>query len=489
MSAELRPFATLADIRERLHTREITARELVEAQLERARTLQETLNTFITITAGQARRQAERADAAAARGEWLGPLHGVPITLKDIVGTRGIRTTAGSRILADFVPDEDAAAAHRLLSAGAVLLGKTNLHELAYGVTNENPHYGPARNPWDPTRVSGGSSGGSAVALAAGIGYGSVGTDTGGSIRIPSALCGTVGLKPTYGRVSRYGVIPLAWSLDHVGPMARTVKDVAILYELLAGHDPRDPSSSKRPVEPVADRLDDMPSGVKLGVPGSYFFDELHEEVRVAVDAALGALESLGLERVDVTLPDVEHQSTVRNVIGFAEASAYHQRDVRERPEELGAGPRELLRIGLLLRATDYIDAQRARRRLVESFREAFRSVDLLVSPAVVAPAPPIGADRLDNGEPVRTGLLRLPSPFNTTGFPAVAVPCGFTRSGLPIGLQLAARPFEEALLLRVAHAYEIRQPWHERRPARFAAEDGPRDIVRASGGEDAPRG
>jgi aspartyl-tRNA(Asn)/glutamyl-tRNA(Gln) amidotransferase subunit A len=443
--------ATIGEVRTALARREVSSEELVRTALDQAETLS-SLGIFITVCADEALAAARRADDAAAHGDSLGALHGIPVTAKDIIHSSGIRTTSGSKIFADFVPAEDAPCLAALLNAGAVLLGKTNLHELAYGISNVNPHYGPARNPWDAERITGGSSGGSAAALAVGIGLGSIGTDTGGSIRIPSALCGTVGLKPTYGKVSREGVTPLSWSLDHVGPMARTVEDVAVLHDVLTGED-------------CASGLRAPASGLKLGVHERYFFDAIDPEVEASVRAAIVALESLGMELVPIDVPEIELQADCRNVIAFAEASSFHEDNIRRRPEDYGEGPRELLRLGLTISATDYLATLRARRRIVRAFTSAFADIDVLVSPMTPAAAPGIDDTVLDNGEELRKGLLRLAGPFNTTGFPALSLPCGFTGDGRPIGVQLAAAPGREAVLLQVAHAYEQSQPWWQRHP------------------------
>ena len=439
---------TLVSVRDRLERRELSSEELVRAQIDRAEKLDD-LNAFITLLPERAIEAARRSDEERARGELRGPLHGIPITVKDLVHSRGVRTTSGSKIFADLVPEADAPCLRSLLDAGAVLLGKTNLHELAYGVTNVNPHYGAARNPWDTERVSGGSSGGSAASLAAGVGFGSIGTDTGGSIRIPSSLCGTVGLKPTYGQVSREGVTPLSWSLDHVGPMARTVDDVALLYEVLTG---------------VA-ASSDAPGPLVLGIHERYFFDNLAPDVEASVRAAITELERLGMKLVEVDIPEIELQTTCRNAIAFSEASSFHEDNVLARPEDYGADTLELLRLGLLIPATDYLAATRVRRLIVRAFRKAFQKIDMLVTPATVAAAPRIGDKTLDNGEELRSGLLRLASPFNTTGFPAVSLPCGFTEDGRPIGLQLAAAPRDEKRLLELARAYEQSQEWSRRAP------------------------
>lgn len=458
MTEEL-AYSSLRAVRDLLRSREVSARELIEQQLVRADSLQPRLNAFITVMHEEARRTADELDREAARGGFRGPLHGVPVTLKDLIGSKGVRTTSGSKVSADFVPEQDAVVVERLREGGAVLLGKTNLHELAYGISNVNPHYGAVRNPWDEERISGGSSGGSAASLAAGIGYGSLGTDTGGSIRIPSALCGTVGLKPTYGVVSRRGVTPLAPTLDHVGPMARGVEDVAILFDVLAER------SASTHVGVTGEGLDDLPKGLRMGIPTEYFYEDLDPEVREHVDAAVTELEKLGLERKSVSIPEVRYQSTCRNVVLYVEASSCYETLLRESPDGFSDAARELLLLGSLIRGTEYLSAQKGRQTVLEAFRAAFREFEVLVTPTVPAAAPRIGEETLSNGEELRAGMLRLVTPFNTTGFPALSLPCGFTKSGLPIGLQLAAAPFQERLLLKVAHAYERSHRWLDRRP------------------------
>jgi aspartyl-tRNA(Asn)/glutamyl-tRNA(Gln) amidotransferase subunit A len=424
----------------------VSSEELVRQGLERAESLSH-LNAFISLFPDAAIAEARALDQRRRQGDRLGPLHGIPITAKDLVWSKGSRTTSGSRIDGEFVPEKDAPVLASLRARGAVLLGKTNLHEFAYGVSNVNPHYGTARNPWDRSRISGGSSGGSAVALACGIGFGSIGTDTGGSIRIPSSFCGTAGLKPTYGRISREGVTPLSWSLDHVGPMARTVEDVGVLYEAITGEAIELAEGSE--TRPLA--------GLRVGVHERYFFENLAPEVEASVRAAIDALESLGSSIVEVAIPEIELQAACRNTIAFAEASSYHEKNIRSRPADYGEDTRELLRLGLLIPAVDYLAALRARRVLVRAFRKAFETFDVLAGPATPAVAPPIGAGSLDTGEELRTGLLRLAGPFNTVGFPALSLPCGLSASGLPIGLQLAAAPGAEPLLLRVGRELEKR--------------------------------
>jgi aspartyl-tRNA(Asn)/glutamyl-tRNA(Gln) amidotransferase subunit A len=439
-------YASIRDLSRLLDRSELSSEELVRSQLDRAERLSE-LNAFISLLREEAMSEARRLDAMRRRGEVLGPLHGIPISAKDLVWSKGAKTTSGSKIDADFVPDRDAPALASLRARGAVLLGKTNLHEFAYGVSNVNPHYGPARNPWDRTRISGGSSGGSAVALASGVGCGSIGTDTGGSIRIPASLCGVSGLKPTYGRIPREGVTPLSWSLDHVGPMARTIEDLAVLYEAMSGEAVELPEpGGSAPLR-----------GLKVGLHSRYFFESLAPEVESSVGSALAGLESLGASIVEIDVPEVEMQGACRNTIAFAEASCYHERNIRTRPQDYGEDTRDLLRLGLLVPATDYLVALRVRRAVFRAFRRAFGAIDVLAAPATPAAAPPIGSPALETGEELRAGLLRLAGPFNTVGFPALSMPCGFTKKGLPIGLQLAAAPRGESLLLRVACAFERR--------------------------------
>ncbi len=432
MKAEELAYRTLAEIRDLLGKGEITAVELAEAQLERLERLEPNLNAFITVTRDEALVGARSADEAVTRGESLGPLHGVPLTLKDLFWTKGVLTTSGSKIFADFVPGENATAVDKLLRAGAVLLGKTNLHELAYGVSCVNPHYGPVRNPWDRERIAGGSSGGSAAALAAGIGYGSVGSDTGGSIRIPSALCGTVGLKPTYGRISRYGATPLSWSLDHMGPMARSVKDTALLYDVMVGHDPKDPASSQREVEGVSQRLDELPRNIKMGVPEDYFFERIDPEVEESVRAAIEELDGIGLQRTEFSYKQFRHLSTCRNVIAFAEASSYHEKILRERPQDYGPGARELLRLGLTIQATEYLKVQRVRRRLVELLQEAFQGCGFFRQPHDARDGAQDCRARVgERGRPSRRSFAscrsaqrrRIPGPRPSLWFHAVGAP------------------------------------------------------------------
>jgi aspartyl-tRNA(Asn)/glutamyl-tRNA(Gln) amidotransferase subunit A len=452
---------TLAEAAALVRGGEVSPVELTRTMLARIERLDPTLHSYITITAEAALAEAQRAEAAARLGGALGPLHGVPLALKDLFDTAGVRTTAGAKILADRVPTGDAAVVRRLREAGAVLLGKLNLHEFACGVTTANPHFGVCRNPWDPDCIPGGSSGGSAAAVAAALCYGALGSDTGGSIRIPAALCGIAGLKPTYGRVSRAGVVPLCWSLDHVGPMTRDVTDAALLLNVIAGPDRDDPASAAVPVPDSLEGLDDGVRGLRVGLPRGYFFEQADAEVLAAVEGAVEVLRAEGAAVREIAIADLDLLSTVFAVIFVVEAAAYHQRWLRERPHDYGDDVRQRLLPGMLYPATEYVNAQRARRRILESFLAALTEVDLLVMPTVPMAAPPIP------GPPVATPnpLTRYTFAFDVTGLPALTVPCGFTAAGLPIGLQIAGRPFDEATVLRVGRAYERATDWHRRRP------------------------
>ena len=470
MHADLtcQPISALA---EALRTKAVSPVELTRATLARIERYNGRLNAYLTVTADQALRQATEAEREIATGGHRGPLHGIPFALKDLFATKGIRTTAGSKILATWLPPADATVVARLRQAGAIIVGKTHMHEFAYGVTNESPHYGPARNPWDPGRIPGGSSGGSAAALAAGLCAGTLGTDTGGSIRIPAGLCGLVGLKPTYGRVSRHGVVPLCWSLDHVGPLARTAADAAIILQAIAGHDPKDPASANEPVPEFSAGIGQGVRGLALGVPREFFFDRLDTEVRAAMEGALKALEGLGARLVPVSLPHSRHVPAVSFGIQAPEAFAYHEKTLRTRAHEYGPDVRTRLESGRYFPAALYLKAQRARRLLMEDYRKAFGTVEVIVTPTTPIAAPPVGVSTVTaEGRTidVRGALTRFARAFNATGLPAATVPCGFTADGLPIGLQVAGRPFDEAMVLRVAHAYEQVAGWTQRRPPGF---------------------
>ena len=454
-------YATIEELAPKLQKGELSPVELVDAALNRVEQLDERLGVFITITADQARADAKRAEEEIRRGEYRGPLHGIPVSLKDLYYTAGVRTTMGSKIFADFVPSEDATSVTRLRQAGAVILGKVNLHEFAFGPTGINPHFGTTRNPWNPECVPGGSSGGSGVAVAVGMGCASLGTDTGGSIRIPAALCGIVGLKPTYGRVSRFGVFPLAWSADHVGPLTRSVRDAAYVLDAIAGHDLRDPASSDRPVPDLGRGLTGNLVGLRAGVLQEVL-DGAEPEVRTAFGSAVAALRGAGLKIEEVSVPEARHAAAASTATLFPEAGAIHQRWLRERPEDYGVDTRSRLEIGALFPAIQYIKGQQARAAIIAAFERVWQSFDVLLYPTIPIPSPRIEAG-LENS--VRNQLTANTRLFNVLGAPACSVSCGFTSANLPVGLTIGGRAFDEASVLEVALAYEQATDWHTRRP------------------------
>jgi aspartyl-tRNA(Asn)/glutamyl-tRNA(Gln) amidotransferase subunit A len=463
---------SIAEAGELLRRRAVSPVELTQAYLDQIQKHDRDLRAYITVLEAGALATATAAEQEIAGGRYRGPLHGIPVALKDMVMTRGIRTTCGSRILHDWVPDADASVVVRLSRAGAILLGKLNMHEFAMGTTAVNPHFGTPKNPWDRTRIPGGSSSGSGVAVAAGLAAGALGTDTGGSIRIPAALCGIVGLKPTYGRVSRAGVIPMAWSADHVGPMTRTVADAALVLQVLAGRDPADPSTVDLPVPDYSHAMQGGVRGLRLGLAKDFFFDLLDSEIRAAVLAAARSLEALGASVEEVRLPSILHAGPPSFAIIASEAAAYHEPYVKTRAAEYGADVLARLTAGRFVLATQYLKGQRARQVIRAEMDAVLQQVDALLLPTTPIPAPPLDAHEVTiDGvtQEVRFWLIRLNRPMNLTGHPALSVPCGFTTDGLPIGLQLVGRYFDEATLLRIGHAYEAVSPAKGRRPSGLA--------------------
>ncbi len=461
------PIEKLAPL---LARKKVSPVEVLEAVLERIERSQPILNAYLTVTAEAARGDAARAEREITKGRYRGPLHGIPISLKDNIWTRGVRTTAGSKVLADFIPEQDATVARRLRRAGAILVGKTNLHEFAFGFTTNNPHYGPTRNPWDVERIPGGSSGGSAAAVAAGLCAASVGTDTGGSVRVPAALCGIIGLKPTYGRVSCHGTVPLAKSLDHVGVLARKVADVAILLGAIAGRDPLDLTTADAPVPDYQHRLRQRPRKLRLGWPREHFRERLDGEVRRALEAARRSFEQMGARVEEVRLPHVHQTPEAGASMAYAEALAVHQAlgYYPARIADYSPELRALLEAGTKVRAVDYLLAFETQKAARADFEAAFERVDAILAPTVPVPAPHIGEESVvldGKRETLRSAFLRLNRPANLTGLPAISIPCGFTRGALPIGLQIIGRAFDEAGLLRIALAYEEANEWSERRP------------------------
>jgi len=415
-------------------------------------------NAFITVTAERAMEDARRAEAEISGGRSRGPLHGIPVAIKDLVSTAGVRTTMASAFFEDHVPEENAAVARRLGEAGTILLGKTNTHEFAYGPTGDRSFFGPSRNPHDPARISGGSSGGSGTAVATGLCYGAIGSDTGGSIRIPAALCGVVGMKPTFGRVGKSGVFPLAPTLDHVGPLTRTVEDNALLLSALAGHDPRDLHSVDRPPEDFARDLDRGIRGATVGVPTGFFFEHVEREVEARVREAIEVFRELGAEVREVEVPNVWETLHAQRLTLAAEAYAVHEERLRSEPERFDDQGLERLLKGEELRAYRYANAQERKLLSRREFGEVLGEVDVILTPSVPIPATEIGQRQVTiegHEEVVYSALTRLTGPTNMNGLPSLSVPCGKTSSGLPVGLQIIGRPFDEATLYRFGHAHE----------------------------------
>ncbi len=457
MSDELAGM-TLCELAPRIRARKVSPVEVTRAVLDRIERFDPVLNAYIAVDAEGALKAARTAQRRIAAGKYMGPLHGIPVSLKDLFDAKGMRTTAGSKIMADRIADRDAPSVARLRAAGAVILGKTNLHEFAFGSTTQNPHYGGTRNPYDLSRIPGGSSGGSAAAVAADLCIASTGTDTGGSIRTPSALCGTVGLKPTYGRVSLRGIVPLAWSLDHAGPIAKCVRDAALLLAALAGHDPLDPTSADARVPSFARSLERGVKGLRIGVDPVFCFSGLDEEIAGAVRSALKLLEKRGARVVEVRIPSIELAVIAESVIITTEAASFHETLLRSRAGDYGSDVRALLEGGAAFSAVHYLKAQRLRRVLQEEFARAFERMDLFALPAAPVTAPRIGEGSVSVAGTVsdlETAFLRFACPGNLTGLPAISVPCGLDRQGLPMGLQLIGRAFDEATVLRAAWTYE----------------------------------
>ena len=447
---------TIVEAAAALRARRVSSAELTEACLHQIAARPE-LNAFITVTTDLARQQAAAADRELAAGQDRGPLHGIPIGLKDVFCTRGIRTTCGSPLFSDHVPGHDAAVTEKLREAGAVLLGKTGLHELAYGISSNNPHFGTIRNPHNPDCIPGGSSGGSAVAVAAGMAVAAMGSDTGGSIRIPAAFCGIVGLKPTSGRISRYGVMPLDYSLDHMGPLTHSVEDAALMLNALAGYDSRDDTSSRRPVDDYRPRPGARLDGVRIGWPRNFYLERVDPAVDAALHTMSATAQRLGATIIPVRVPDMAAVNAVGRVILMSEASALFEKHLHRR-DQFGDDVRTLLDQGRFLSAADYINAQRLRRGMQRDFASAVAEVDVLFTPTAPIGAPRIGAPTVDVGgqtEDTRMASTRLVRALNVLGVPALSIPAGFTAEKLPIGLQIVGRPFAEKLLLQVGCALE----------------------------------
>lgn len=448
------------DLAAAIRRRDLSPVEVTRAALEGIAAAQPRLNAFVTITADLAMDQARAAEAAAGRGEWAGPLHGVPVALKDIIETAGVRTTGGSKLLADYVPEQDATCAVRLRAAGAVLVGKTATHEFAFGPTTDSPYLGPTRNPWQPDHVPAGSSGGSGAAVAAGLVPLALGTDTGGSIRMPAAACGTFGIKPTYGRVSKAGVFTLSWSVDHVGPLTRTVADAALALGVLAGADPLDPTALPVPPEDWAAAAAAGPEGLgglRLGVPPAWL-DQVEGEVLRHFHAAVAVLRDLGAEVVEVTLPPADVMAFVNRLITLGEVAAYHAPLLARGAGDYAPDVRARVELGQFVMARDYLTGQRLRTELSRQMALVMREVDAILTPTMPIPAPRIGQGVWDFGgvrSAVQEAMIRFTAPFSVTGHPAASIPSGRTPDGLPVALQIVGRPLDENTVFRVAGAYE----------------------------------
>ena len=447
---------SLATLSRELRERRLSPVEVVKTLL--ARIESDETNAFITVTAERALEEASLAEREITAGRHNGPLHGVPIALKDLIFTREVRTTMASDFFAEHVPDHSATVARKLEDAGSVLMGKTNTHEFAYGPTGDRSFFGPTRNPHDTGKMTGGSSGGSGAAVAAGLCYGALGSDTGGSIRIPAALCGVVGIKPTFGRVSKAGVFPLAWSLDHVGPITRTVEDNALMLNALAAHDPEDPYSVDLAAEDFTRHLKRGAQGAAIGVPSSFYFEHLDAEVGQRINEAVEVFASLGTEIREVEVPNLWDTLHAQRLVLAAEAYAVHEERLETDPDRFDDHGLERLLNGENLKAYRYANAEQRKLRSQHEFANVLREVDVLLTPTVPIPAPDIGQrETTIEGyeEAIYSALTRLTGPTNLNGLPSLSIPCG-TTSGLPVGLQLIGRPFDEATLYRFGRAYEL---------------------------------
>ena len=460
---------SLTAVAEAIRAGKLSPVEAVELCLERVRKWDGRIRAFVTLDEEGALHSARVLEAEAAAGHWRGPLHGVPLGFKDLCHLQGLSTSCGTSIPGYFTSAQECTAARRLLEGGAVSLGKLNMTELALGAFGDNAHHGDADNPWRAGHATGGSSSGSGAGVAAGFFAGAVGSDTGGSIRLPAACCGVVGLKPTYGRVSRAGAMVLSWSMDHLGPLAWTARDVALMLQVMAGRDAADATASRRAVPDYLATIDGGIKGVRVGLPEKYFFQGIADEMATGVRQAARQLEDLGARMVDIRLPDPQHMTDVAMLIARAESSTLHARLLREQPEALQPTVRARLELGMGIPAYDYLQALRLRAKLTRAFiRDVFEEVDVLLTPVIPEPAPAwasLKGATVDEFNARSARFSRLTRPFNGYGIPALSVPCGFTATGLPLAFQAVGRPFDEGLLLKLGHAYQEAAGWHLRRP------------------------
>lgn len=452
-----------------LRAGQVSSVELTLECLKKVEISNDALNAILTVTPEIALAEARRADKELSSGLDRGPLHGIPVAHKDLLCTTNVKTTSGSKIFAEYVPNFDAAVVEKWREAGTVMIGKAHMHEHAYGITSNNPHYGPVRNPWDMRRIPGGSSGGSAAAVASGMCLLASGSDTGGSIRVPASYCGIVGLKPTFGLVSKYGALPLGFSLDHVGPMARTVRDAAVALQAMVGYDPRDAASVRRKTADYFPPDDVSLAGVRIILPQNYYFEKVDTQVRSLVLGAAQKAESAGAQFVMGRVPDGEQLSTVAQVTLLSEAAAVHEPYMRKRRQDYGDDVLALLELGRTMPATHYIQAQRMRKRILGVFLQMLKKADCLLTPATPITAPLIGQETLDIGgelEDTRIASTRFVRGMNALGLPALVIPAGWTKDGMPVGIQIIGRPFGEAALLRIGAALEALLDVERREPA-----------------------
>jgi aspartyl-tRNA(Asn)/glutamyl-tRNA(Gln) amidotransferase subunit A len=460
---------TIKHLSKLIASREISCLEVLDATRERIQKLNPKLNAFITILDDSARREAKHADSLIKQGKYLGPLHGIPISFKDLIYVNGVKSTSGSKILADFVPDYDSTVTRKLRKAGAIIVGTNNTHEFACGITNINPHYGSSKNPWDPARMSGGSSGGSAVAVSSGMSLASIGTDTSGSIRVPASLCGIFGLKPTYGRVSKHGVMPLAPSIDHIGPLARSAWDIAAVLQGIAGYDKMDPSSARVAVPDYLKELassetrnnnDDINEKFKIGIPKQFFFDMIEPKVMEIFRAFVDRLHGCGITTVsNVDVDGTDKIFETWRAIRLGESAATHDEWMVSRPQDYGEDVLRMLQKGQEITAVHYINAlQKWRREIKNAFLKAMSGYDALLVPTTIIPAPFLDQKEVNiEGKTIEVylSLNRLTTVFDVTGLPALNIPAGLVDSKLPVGVQLVGRPFDESRILKIAYTYE----------------------------------
>lgn len=459
---------SVTELAELIQKKAVSPVELTKAVLDHAERNEEKVNAFTSFTREQAESAAKKAEEEITNGHYRGVYHGIPMALKDNIYIKDEVTTMSSKIHRDFVPDYDATVTEKLREAGAVFTGKLNMHEYAWGATTSSPHFGPCHNPWDLDKIPGGSSGGSGAAVTADMTMASLGTDTGGSIRIPASICGIVGLKPTYGRVSSYGAFPLAWTLDHIGPMTKTVQDAAELLQIIAGHDEKDMNTAQVPVDNYAADLDGNINDLVIGINEDYFFRQVDSGVEKVVRNQIKQLEAQGAKVVEVDIPSLQHAEWAVMTTIISEPAAIHKENYLHRPKDFGEDLQFLFDLGHLPSSVDYVHAQQIRQHLKQDFQKAFEQVDVLITPTLPISTPDIGADTINlNGEEVELldHIIRFTGPGNITGLPGLSVPCGFN-NGLPVGMQIMGKAFDEKTILNVGYAVEQMNHFRDQKPA-----------------------